>query len=64
MELIVIVVMATLLPIMSILSFLIGYNVNASKKIFKIRGKKRELSEDEKMLQRIDEATVYETNGD
>lgn len=64
MELIVIVVMATLLPIMSILSFLIGYNVNASKKIFKVRGKKRELTEDEKMLQRIDEATVYETNGD
>lgn len=64
MELIVIVVMATLLPIMSILSFLIGYNVNAPKKIFKVRSKKRELSEDEKMLQRIDEATVYEKNGD
>lgn len=60
MELIVIVVMAVLLPIMSILSFLIGYNVNATKKIFKIKGKKREMSEDEKMLQRIDEATVYE----
>ena len=60
MELIVIVVMAVLLPIMSILSFLVGYNVNAPKKIFKVKGKKRDLSEDEKMLQRIDEATVYE----
>ena len=60
MELIVIVVMAVLLPIMSILSFLIGYNVNATKKSFKVKGKKRDLSEDEKMLQRIDEATVYE----
>ena len=60
MELIVIVVMSALLPIMSILSFLVGYNVNAPRKIFKARPKKRVMTEDEKMLQRIDEATVYE----
>lgn len=59
MELIVIIVLASLLPIMCIASFIIGYNVNAPKKIFTIPKKeKTELSEDEMMLERIDKARV------
>ncbi len=59
MELIAIIVLAALLPIMSISSFLIGYNVNAQKKIFVPKKKdKREQTEDEKMLERIDNARV------
>ena len=42
MELIAIVVLAVLLPIMSIVSFIVGYNVNAQRKIFKIPAKKAE----------------------
>lgn len=59
MEIVAIIVLAALLPIMSISSFLIGYNVNAQKKIFVPKKKeKREQSEDEKMLERIDNARV------
>lgn len=59
MEIVAIIVLAALLPIMSISSFLIGYNVNAQKKIFAPKKKeKREQSEDEKMLERIDNARV------
>ena len=59
MELVAIIVLAALLPIMSISSFLIGYNVNAQKKIFVPKKKeKREQTEDEKMLERIDNARV------
>ena len=59
MELVAIIVLAALLPVMSISSFLIGYNVNAQKKIFVPKKKeKREQSEDEKMLERIDNARV------
>ena len=59
MELVAIIVLAALLPIMSISSFLIGYNVNAQKKIFVPKRKeKREQTEDEKMLERIDNARV------
>lgn len=61
MELIVIVILAALVPIMSITAFIIGYNVNASTKIFKPKHKKRELTDDEKMLERIDSASVYDT---
>lgn len=59
MEIVAIIVLAALLPIMSISSFLIGYNVNAQKKILVPKKKeKREQSEDEKMLERIDNARV------
>lgn len=59
MELIAIIVLAALLPVMSISSFLIGYNVNAPRKILAPKKKeKREMSEDEKMLERIDNARV------
>ena len=59
MEIVAIIVLAALLPVMSISSFLIGYNVNAQKKVFVPKKKeKREQSEDEKMLERIDNARV------
>ena len=59
MEIVAIIVLAALLPVMSISSFLIGYNVNAQKKIFVPKKKeKREQTEDEKMLERIDNARV------
>ena len=57
MELIVIVMLSVLMPIMTITAFVIGYNVNATKKIFK-RTKKHVPTEDEIMLERIDKATV------
>ena len=53
-----IIVMACLIPIMSITSFVIGYNINAPKKIFKLPQKKAEPTADEIMLDRIDKATV------
>lgn len=58
MELIMILVLAALLPIMTIAGFVIGYNVNATRKILKPKPKSREKSEDEKMLERIDNARV------
>lgn len=59
MEIVAIIVLAALLPVMSISSFLIGYNVNAQNKILVPKKKeKREQSEDEKMLERIDNARV------
>ena len=60
MELIVIAVLAVLMPIMTIAAFIIGYNMNAPKKIRVAPKKeeKRELTEDEKMLERIDKARV------
>lgn len=59
MGIVAIIVLAALLPVMSISSFLIGYNVNAQKKILVPKKKeKREQSEDEKMLERIDNARV------
>ena len=59
MEIVAIIVLAALLPIMSISSFLIGYNVNAQKKVFVPKKKeKREKTEDEIMLERIDNARI------
>lgn len=53
-------IMAVITPVLCIASFIIGYNVNAPKKIFRPKKKdKGELTEDEKMLQRIDSASVY-----
>ena len=57
MELIVIIVLAVLIPIMSITAFIVGYNVNAQHKIFKVH-KKHKPTEDEIMLERIDKAKV------
>lgn len=54
------IIMSVLTPILCIASFIVGYNINAPKKIMKIKKKsKEELTEDEKMLQRIDNAKVY-----
>ena len=59
MEIIAIIVLAALLPIMSIGSFIIGYNVNAQKKILRLPKKvETEPTEDELMLERIDKARV------
>lgn len=60
--LIALIVMSALLPIMTITAFIVGYNMNAQKKIMAgglKKKKKTELTEDEKMLQRIDNAKVY-----
>ena len=57
----VLISMAILMPILVIWAFIIGYNMNAPKKIKvapKKKEKKREMTEDEKMLKRIDEARV------
>lgn len=59
MEIIAIIVLSALLPIMSIASFVIGFNVNAQKKILALPKKdKSEPNEDELMLERIDKARV------
>ena len=59
MELIAIIVLAALIPILSITAFIVGYNINAPKKVFRIPKKtKTEKSEDELMLERIDKAKV------
>ena len=59
MELIVIVALSVLLPIMTIAAFVVGYNVNAPKKILKPKPKKKAgKTEDEIMLERIDNARV------
>ena len=58
MELVVIIVLAALLPIMTIAGFVVGYNVNAPRKIFRMPQKKSEPTADEIMLDRIDKATI------
>lgn len=59
MELIAVIVLAALLPIFTIIAFIVGYNVNAPKKIFKLPAKaKSEPTEDELMLERIDKARI------
>ena len=59
MEIIAIIVLAALLPIMTIAGFIVGYNVNAQKKILApIKKVESEPTEDEKMLERIDKARV------
>ena len=60
MELVIITVLSALLPIMSILSFIVGYNLNAptQKRVFKPKEKGREQTEAEKMIERIDNARI------
>ena len=45
---------------MSILSFIVGYNLNAptQKRVFKPKEKEREQTEAEKMIERIDNARI------
>lgn len=52
------IVMSALLPIFSITAFIIGYNVNAQKKIFKLPKKAEDPTPEQEMLDRIDKATV------
>lgn len=52
-----VIVLAALLPVVSITAFIIGYNANATKKIFH-HTKKAKPTQDEIMLDRIDKATV------
>ena len=60
MELVIITVLSALLPIMSILSFIVGYNLSAptQKRVFKPKEKEREQTEAEKMIERIDNARI------
>lgn len=58
MELIILLILAVLLPVCTIAAFIVGYNVNAQKKIFKKKPKKQPPTADEIMLERIDRATV------
>ena len=53
------VVMSLVMPILVIGAFIIGYNINAPRKIMKPKPKKKkEMTEDEKMLERIDKARI------
>ena len=45
------------LPVMTIAAFIVGYNVNANRKLF-VKPKERPLTEDEKLLKRIDALTM------
>lgn len=60
MELIIIAILAGLCPVLTITAFIVGYNVNATKKILALPKKERPLTPDEEMLKRIDAATVYD----
>ena len=51
------VILAFFCPVMSITAFIIGYNINASKKIFAIK-KKHKKTEDELLLERIENAHI------
>lgn len=57
MELTALLIMAFLMPICTIAAFIIGYNINASKKIFALP-KKHKPTEDEKTLEWINKAKV------
>lgn len=61
MELIIIAVLSILMPVLAITAFVIGYNVNAPRKILRLPEKKRKPTEDELMLERIEKAQVYKT---
>ena len=52
------IVLACLLPVFTITAFIIGYNVNAQKKIFKLPKKAEDPTPEQEMLDRIDKATV------
>ena len=48
-----IIILACALPIMTISAFVIGYNVNATKKIL-VKAKKQAKTEDEMLLEKIE----------
>lgn len=52
-----IILLAVLMPICTITAFIIGYNVNAQKKIF-VRKPKRKATPEEELLARIDKAHI------
>lgn len=54
-------VMTVLTPVLCIASFIVGYNINAQKKIFTPPKKKIKPTENEMMLERIEKAQVYKT---
>lgn len=51
-------ILAVLTPFLTISAFVIGYNVNADRKLFK-RKTKTEKTEREALLEKIDNAKVY-----
>lgn len=57
MTVVALVVMAALSPVVAIFSFIMGYNINAQRKLFQ-RAKKHEKTEEEKLLERIDNARI------
>ena len=60
MTLIILIIFSFLLPICTIAAFIIGYNVNANKKIFAPKQKPTaEQLERDEFLERIDKAKVY-----
>jgi len=54
------IIMSFLLPICTITAFIVGYNINADRKLFRKKSKKtEEQKETENIISRIDNATVY-----
>lgn len=49
---IMLVILSALLPILTISAFIIGYNMNTTRKLFKKK-------EERTMLERIDDAKIY-----
>ena len=59
MELVIITVLSALLPIMSILSFIVGWNLGSPRRItLPKKAEERKPTEDEAMLERINNAKV------
>lgn len=52
-------IMAILTPFLTISAFVIGFNLNAPKKILAKKPKASEKTEEQTMLERIDNAQVY-----
>ena len=60
-----VIILAVLLPVMTIGAFVVGYNMNAPKKIKILsKQKKHEPTEAEIMMSRIDNAQVYKTENE
>ena len=59
-ELIIIIIYSVITPLLAIYSFILGTKSGSGRPIFPKKTKKEELSEDEKMLKRIDSAKVYD----
>lgn len=61
-----VIILAVLLPVMTITAFITGYNMTADKKIqvVKPKPKPHKPTDTEIMLQRIENATVYKTETD